>query len=67
MKTLNRPDDSLRLADNILSEVLQVLDENEIEQADLREKISIYFKNRAAPSVEDDDESYNEEGGYTSS
>jgi hypothetical protein len=67
LKTLNRPDDSLRLADNILSEVLQVLDENEIEQADLREKISIYFKNRAAPSVEDDDESYNEEGGYTSS
>jgi hypothetical protein len=33
----------------------------------LREKIAIYFKNRAAPSADEEDESQNEENGYTSS
>lgn len=56
-KNLNRLDDSLKLADNILTEVLSVFDEQKIDQADLREKIQIYFKNRSATLGQTDDES----------
>lgn len=45
-----------------------MLDENELEEADLREKINIYFKNRtAAPSEQtktDIDEDSNDEANY---
>jgi hypothetical protein len=67
LRNLNKPEDSLKLADNILSEVMQVFDDNEIEYQELREKIAIYFKNRAAPSADEEDESQNEENGFTSS
>jgi hypothetical protein len=35
-------------------------------EIELREKISIYFKNRAPPSVTGEDEESNEEGNYSS-
>ena len=46
-----------------------MLDENELEEADLRDKINIYFKNRtAAPSentkTTDFDEDSNDEANY---
>lgn len=64
---MHKPEDSLHLADNILTDVLQVFDDNELEYQVLREKIAIYFKNRSAPSADEEDESQNEETGYTSS